>query len=1009
MEISKTELSAALTKIGGFSDLMLQFPLGSKATNVEISIVGYETLLTVFTRDNYPEIWAMIQNNLGIAYSDRISGDKAENVEKAIAAYEKALQVRTREAFPIDWAGTQNNLGNAYWKRISGDRAENLEKAIAAYEKALQVRTPKALPIKWAATQNNLGNSYWKRISGDRAENLEKAIAAFQKALQVRTREKLPTDWAMTQNNLGLAYGDRISGNRAENLEKAIAAYEKALQVRIREAFPIDWAATQNNLGIAYWDRILGDRAENLERAIAAFQKALQVRTLEANPIQWAETQINLGNAYCYRTENLEKAIAAYEKALQVYTKKDFPILWATIQHNLGNAYFKRIPGDRAENLEKAIAAFQKALQVRTREAFPIDWAETHNNLGLAYLYRISGDKAENHEKAIAALQNALQVDTKEALPIQWATTQNNLGLAYRDRIRGDRAENLKRATTAYEQALQVRTLEANPFDHLQTSRNLGNLHFTQGNWQRAIQTYENALQAVELMRQSAITERRRQEIIEQAIEVYQNLTQAYINTRNYPKAIQTAERSKARNLLELMANRDLYPKGNVPPEILAQLDRLRRLLENQTRELQSLNAENTATQRPQTDANRDNTGQTLTAAQQQQAQIQQQRESLGEKIADTRRQLDALIKNEISDIDPNFSLTQKVETIPYQQIQELTADGETAIIEWYVTGEKILTFILLPPLPQTDSSLLVREFGGEDLDKLIDFVKKYLTSYYSDPQHQQWREELEDNLQELAEILHLDELVAEIQQNFAASNQTCQQLILIPHRFLHIFPIHALPVKQSAEALTTKLLDLFPGGVGYAPSCQLLHRVRAKQPAFDNLFAVQTPTPDLYENYEADLGAVGAVKKQFRQTEILSKAAATKTALLKPDSPLPEANCLFFFCHGTFNPNSPVDSGLLLADATLTLGDIIAELDLRNCRLVTMSACETGLTEFGNTSDEYIGLPSGFMLAGSPNILGSLWTVDATATALLTTRFYQEVKSCGNIVLALKLAQTWQ
>ncbi len=87
-------------------------------------------------------------------------------------------------------------------------------------------------------------------------------------------------------------------------------------------------------------------------------------------------------------------------------------------------------------------------------------------------------------------------------------------------------------------------------------------------------------------------------------------------------------------------------------------------------------------------------------------------------------------------------------------------------------------------------------------------------------------------NRKKLANILHLDELVADIEPNFAASNQTCQKLILILYRFLHLFPIHALPVKQrqSPEALTKNLLDLFPGGVGYAPSCQLLHRVRAKQ-----------------------------------------------------------------------------------------------------------------------------------------------------------------------------------
>jgi hypothetical protein len=54
--------------------------------------------------------------------------------EKAIAAYEAALSVTTRAQLPDEWALTQNNLGRAYLNRIRGDRADNLEKSIAAYE-----------------------------------------------------------------------------------------------------------------------------------------------------------------------------------------------------------------------------------------------------------------------------------------------------------------------------------------------------------------------------------------------------------------------------------------------------------------------------------------------------------------------------------------------------------------------------------------------------------------------------------------------------------------------------------------------------------------------------------------------------------------------------------------------------------------------------------------------------------------------------------------------------------
>ncbi|MBN3946372.1 MAG: tetratricopeptide repeat protein, partial [Nostoc sp. NMS7] len=132
--------------IVAFSNLLQQFPLGSKASNMEIAISGYEVALTVYTPEALPQSWAATQNNLAAAYRERIKGDKADNIEKAIAAYTAALTVYTREALPQHWAMTQNNLAAAYSDRIKGDKADNIEQAIAALTAALTVRTPEALP-----------------------------------------------------------------------------------------------------------------------------------------------------------------------------------------------------------------------------------------------------------------------------------------------------------------------------------------------------------------------------------------------------------------------------------------------------------------------------------------------------------------------------------------------------------------------------------------------------------------------------------------------------------------------------------------------------------------------------------------------------------------------------------------------------------------------------------------------------------------------------------------------
>ncbi|MEG4417565.1 tetratricopeptide repeat protein, partial [Microcoleus sp. LAD1_D5] len=166
---------------------------------------------------------ACILYNLNLSFSSLQQGSLASNIEIAIACLDIGLTIFTREAYSEDWAINQNSLANAYSDRIKGERGGNIERAIAFYEAALQVYTRDAFPQDWAAIQYNLAAAYSDRIKGERGENIEKAIAFYEAASEVYTRDAFPQDWAMTQNNLAAAYSDRIKGERGENIERAIA------------------------------------------------------------------------------------------------------------------------------------------------------------------------------------------------------------------------------------------------------------------------------------------------------------------------------------------------------------------------------------------------------------------------------------------------------------------------------------------------------------------------------------------------------------------------------------------------------------------------------------------------------------------------------------------------------------------------------------------------------------------------------------------------------------------
>jgi CHAT domain-containing protein len=198
----------------------------------------------------------------------------------------------------------------------------------------------------------------------------------------------------------------------------------------------------------------------------------------------------------------------------------------------------------------------------------------------------------------------------------------------------------------------------------------------------------------------------------------------------------------------------------------------------------------------------------------------------------------------------------------------------------------------------------------------------------------------------------------------------------------------------------------------------------------------VQNPTQDLdYTDFEVETIA----SQSLPNMKVLAETSATREALL--NQPLPETNYLHLSCHGYFNFNTPLNSALLLAGCKLsppipedepnrylrqqdgsaidlsrclTLGDIF-ELDLRRCHLVTLAACETGFSDITSSrNDDYIGLPAGFLYAGTPSVISTLWVVSDRATAILLIRFYELYQDRNNPItyrcprLALYHAQAW-
>ncbi|MEZ2250998.1 CHAT domain-containing protein [Microcoleus sp.] len=937
---------------------------GNVSDNIEQAIQCDRAALQIFTYEAFPEQWAKASSNLAIAYQERSQGEPADNIEQSIAILQSILQVNTREAFPYKWANTQVNLGAAYFRRIQGKQAHNIESAITYYEASLQVLTKQESPQLWAGIQNNLGAAYSQRIKGEKADNLEQAIHCYKAALEIRTVSALPIDWAQTQDNLANAYRNRILGDRADNLEQAIQHYQAVLQVRTHQALPQLWAQTQNNLGNTYLDRIRGDRAENIEQAITCYQGALQVDSSEVTPQSWADTQMNLGNAYCNKilgdtATNIELGIQCYQAGLLVYSREAHPLNWAKIQQNLGNAYLQITAGDRAENLEQAIRSCEATLQVYSQELDPYYWANSQVILGNAYAERVKGVREENLKAAIDCYHKALQVNTREALPEDWAMTVTNLGAAY------EKLGETEKAIAHFNLALEIYTPAAFPRDCLRVGRSLGNIAFTTEKWEKAIEAYSQAIEAVETSRSWTSSEQRRQEILESSFRVYANIIQACVNNKQLDQAIEYVERSRSQRLVDLMASNDLYQGESISPQIqtyLQQYDSLQQQIDSYRSPQLSKIEQEFKTVKISTRSRA-----ALAAINESIAQLEAQKQQVWEQL----RRLDPVLAGEMKVAAPNLA-----------HIQQLIEHQTTAILSFYTTYQNTHIFVIKRDRITCHTCL------EQDKGLQAWIFERWLLPYVQNKA--EWQNSLRSTLSQLAKSLDLKQLIEHHLSGI-------EELIIVPHLYLHSIPFSALPIDND-QYLGDRFL------IRYAPSCQVLEFCHKRPQTKVQLRygTVEDATEDLpCVSFEcSQLAQIYSIPEERRLRGRSQATVSNYRRLVEQVSGLHSSH------HAQSRFDNPLESKLFLGDGSITLGQLLTPAwRFPNLEDVFLSCCETnlGLTEI---TDDVLTLSTGFLCAGARSVIATLWAVDDLATALFSIFYHQYRQQGKSRIVSLQQAQ---
>ncbi|MEA5538122.1 CHAT domain-containing tetratricopeptide repeat protein [Limnoraphis robusta Tam1] len=518
------------------------------------------------------------------------------------------------------------NLGNAYYSLGQYERAiEYTQKSFTIYQE-IKHRQGEANSL------GNLGNAY------NSLGQYERAIEFHEESLTIDREIKDRKGEAASLGNLGNSY--QFLGQ----YERAIEYHQQSLTISREIKDRKGEAISFNNLGNSYGS--LGQ----YERAIEFHQQSLTIARKIKDRNGEAISLNNLGNSY-RSLGQYEQAIEYHQQSLTIARDIQDRNGEANSLNNLGVAYNFLGQYERAIEYHQQSLSISRKLKDRTGEAISL------GNLGNAY------DSLGQYEPAIDYIQQSLTIVREIKDRTQEATLLNNLGNVHRELGRTEAA------IQAFRDSLKIAAPKTMPNNCIYAGRNLGNIAFTQGNWELAITGYEPAIQAIELTRNSSLTDDRRKQVLEDNLDAYTKIVQCYINLEQYDKALEYADRSRSRFLADLFHNKDLYSRGDIPPQVQEYLD-----LQQQIDRLR-FNS-------PSDDMMGDRSSSP--------ASTEAKLETI-KQLAAKKQQVWESIRRENNELAAQLQPTP----LSFQQMQKLIGDRKTALLNFYTTDNDTFIFIL--------------------------------------------------------------------------------------------------------------------------------------------------------------------------------------------------------------------------------------------------------------------------------------------------------------------------
>ena len=331
-----------------------------------------------------------------------------------------------------------------------------------------------------------------------------------------------------------------------------------------------------------------------------------------------------------------------------------------------------------------------------------------------------------------------------------------------------------------------------------------------------------------------------------------------------------------------------------------------------------------------------------------------------------------------------------QVEALTFEQIQNLIDQPTTAILSIFTTSTDTYIFVV------RHNQLTLHTCPEQGIETFQSWIVENWSNPYknwSNPDLEdtdQWKNQLSSVLATLAQRLQIRELIEQHLQGI-------EELIIVPHLFLHQIPFAALPINDE-EYLGDRFL------IRHSPSCQILQFCRNRPDISEPLVY------GLVENATDDLPCAGFEGAQLSELFGISdeyRLKGSKQATVENFRNLAKAvNVLHCSHHAGSRLDDPLHSELLLANGSITLGQLLTPgWRLPQLSDVFLSCCETHLG-LPTTTDDILTLATGFLCAGARSVVSTLWLVDDLATALFSIFYYEQRHQGCDRSIALQNAQ---